>query len=189
MFATLAASSLVLGCATEAPPVAGLDQIMSAFERGLPAGWSVAKRSSNKYPRGHHDCDDYAGITGTEIVVVGPTAVNIVWTSKAGELRQSPIAKEALDVWFMPSEYRDSRTNWLCFTRRLQPIAILKTSHISVFGSPSIHFNSKEEAKREVFDQALSWDWPQSPHNDYSKLSWSTWRRDIETALRKAIPR
>ena len=186
--AFLAVSSMTIGMAAAQNP-SGIDQAISAFEKQLPAGWSVAERRSNEYPWGHHFCDDYAGPRGTKITLVGPKAVSVVWTSRSGEPRQTPLAKEALEIWFMPPEYRDSWIAWLCFSRPVQPVTVLKASKVSVYGRPSHRLNSEEEFRREVLDKAQFVSWPESPHHDYSKLSWSTWTGDIERTLKKAFPR
>lgn len=165
-----------------------IDRAISAFENVLPAGWTVAERKPNEYPWGHHFCDDYSGPKGTKITVVGPKTVSVVWTSRSGEPRQTPIAKESLEVWFMPPEYRDSWTAWLCFHRPIQPVTVLKTSQVGVFGRPSHFLNSQDEFRREVLDKAQFVSWPESPHHDYSKISWSTWTRDIGGTLRKEFP-
>ena len=184
----LIASTMVAGPAA-AQNASGIERAISAFEKQLPGGWSVAERTPNEYPWGHHFCDEYAGPKGTKLTLVGPKAVSVVWTSRSGEPRQTPIAKESLEVWFMPPEYRDSWIAWLCLSRPVQPVTVLKTSQVSVFGRPSHRLNSEDEFRREVLDKAQFVTWPESPHHDYSRLSWSTWTRDIESLLKKALPR
>jgi hypothetical protein len=166
---------------------AAVGDAISVFEKGLPAGWSVAERKANEYPWGHHFCDDYSGSKGTKVTVVGPKPVSVVWVSSTGESRQTPIAKESLEIWFMPPEYRDSWTAWLCFHRPIQPIEVLNNSRVRIYGRPSHRLNSEEEFRRQVLEQAQSVSWPGSPENDRSTLSWSTWTRDIEGTVRKSI--
>ena len=122
----------------------GLDRAISVFEKALPQGWSVAERKPNDFPWGHHFCDDYAGPKGTKVVVVGPKPVQVAWMSRSGESLSTPVAKESLEVWFMPPEYKDNWSSWLCFHRPVQPIAVLKGPSVSVFGRPSHRLTQKQ---------------------------------------------
>lgn len=183
--AIFAIPAFALFAAAAAHGAVGVDDAISALEESLPANWSVAERKANEFPWGHHFCEDYVGPKGTKLTVVGPTPVSVSWTKKTGESRQTPVAKESLELWFMPPEYRDSWTAWLCFQRPVQPVNVLSNSKVRIYGYPSHRLNSEEEFRVKVLDQAQTVSWPASPANDRSKLSWSTWAKDIESRLRK----
>jgi len=180
--AALAFSAIAFAQFTSA---ADVDRAVVVFEKILPSGWSVAERKMNEYPWGHHFCDDYHGPMGTKVTAVGPSAVSVVWVSRIGEKLTTPVATESLEVWFMPPEYKDSSTAWLCSHRPIQPIAIATSPRLGVFGRPSHRIKSEEEFRREVLDKAQFVSWPESPEHNRSKLSWSTWERDMAAALRK----
>jgi len=165
---------------------AAMDQAIYRFEKALPQGWMVVERQLDAVPYGHHFCDDYRGPKGTKLVLVGPAPVRVVWTSCSGETMSTPLAKESLELWFMPPGYRDSRMAWLCFHRPVQPIEILKGPSVAVFGRPSHQLNSKI-AWLELLAKAQAISWPESPANDRSKISWSNWEEDIRLAVQKGL--
>jgi hypothetical protein len=184
----LIATGIAAGIAA-AQDQSGIDNAISVLEKTLPAGWAIAEQKANEYPWGHHFCDEYTGAKGTMITVVGPKPVNVVWTSAAGERLETPIAKESLQLWFMPPKYRDNWTAWLCFSRPIQPVTVLKTSQVAGFGRPSHRLNSEDEFRREILEKAQFVSWPDSPEHKRSNLSWANWAQDIQRALQKEYPR
>ena len=161
---------------------------INAFEKALPEGWSVAERTLGEIPYGHHYCDDYAGPKGTKVVVVGPKSVHVVWTSLSGQIINSPIAMESLELWFMPPEYQDSRMAWFCLHRPIQPVAILQNSSVLVFGRPSHRLNSKTSLS-ELLTKASIISWPKSPANDRSQISWASWEKDTRLSVQNSLPK
>lgn len=161
-----------------------VDKAIYGFEKALPQGWTVIERQFDAIPYGHHFCDDYNGLKGTKLIVIGPDPVQVVWTSLSGETISTTLAKESLELWFMPPNYRDSQTAWLCLHRPIQPIAILEDPSIIIFGRPSHQLNSKT-AWLKLLTKAQAISWPESPANDRSKISWSNWEQDIRLAVQK----
>jgi len=52
-----------------------VDQAIYGFEKALPQGWTVIERQFDAIPYGHHFCDDYNGLKGTKLIVIGPDPV------------------------------------------------------------------------------------------------------------------
>ena len=85
--------------------LAGAESIVRS---ALPVEWQVAEVESGQIPWGHHWGEDYQGPTGQRMVLVGPRTVNVSWCAQDGTWNRSPMAREALEIWIMPGNYRDS---------------------------------------------------------------------------------
>jgi hypothetical protein len=162
-----------------------LEATARAVEEALPTGWTVAERKSNEFPWGHHWCEDYSGPKGIQIIVVGPKPVSVQMKMKDGISQAFPIAKESLELWVMPPEYRDSWKAWLCFSRPIQPTSIAAVAGARIYGRPAHRLNSEAEFK-DLLSKAHAVSWPSSPWNDPATFSWATWARDVEVAARGA---
>lgn len=184
-FATLV-SSLLLGVSTSVIALAvdlALADGAQRIQQGMPEGWRIVERQDGQIPWGHHWCDDYRGPRGIKLIAVGPRIVNAQMRDRAtGQWTSQPLAREAVEIWVMPAAYRDSATAALCLHRPIQPESISRTYEVAVWARPAHRMNSTVE-----FDAALAQSsasgWPESPWNDWSKLSWTTWRQDLAKAL------
>jgi hypothetical protein len=162
-------------------PNEALGQAAVRIERVLPAGWSIVENKSGEIPWGHHWCDEYSGPKGLKIVVVGPSQVSVEM-QVSGEWRSFSAAREALDIWVMPSQYSDSWKSSFCFHRPIQPAAIDANGSFRMYARPAHRLNSEVEF-RELLSKAGASAWPASPLNDPSRLSWKTWPNDLKSVV------
>ena len=179
------ATLLALTLATEA----GADgtrlqeQALSKLVARLPQGWQIAQREQNQFPWGHHFCSSHAGPLGTKVVFAGPKAVPVQWTTATGEERQTFVAQEALEIWFMPVGYRDTWLRWLCFSRPIQPVEIYSGNGVRVFARPAHTLHSEFKFQQDVLATAVAVSWPDSPVNIPSLISWEGWAKQAASAL------
>ncbi|MBQ0935916.1 hypothetical protein [Ideonella paludis] len=183
--AALSASLLVLTLATvaSAEDTRQQEQAISRFVASLPPGWQIAQRDQNQYPWGHYFCSSHSGPLGTKIVFAGPKPVKVQWTTATGEERQTIVAQEALEVWFMPTDYSDSWLSWLCFSRPAQPIEVYSGNGVRVFARPAHRLYSESKFQQEVLTTAVAVRWPDSPGNNPALISWEGWEKYASNAL------
>lgn len=113
----LLTASIVVGlcvsfgaCGSHAGGPSNVDGATSAIATHLPSGWSIATREDGQLPQGHYWGDagrDYAGPRGRHVVAVGPQPVVMSWHANDGTAHKDAIARESLDVWIMPGNYRE----------------------------------------------------------------------------------
>jgi len=154
-----------------------VDRAARAITRALPGGWSIVEENDQEIPYGHHSCDNYAGPRGMKLVVLGVKDVNLHLQDHDGNWYTRPAARESVELWLMPSGYRDSRWSWLCHHRPIQPARVSSVGLLRVFGQPSHRLNSEAEF-RALISTASAFGFPEAV------VSWPTWRDDIASALR-----
>jgi hypothetical protein len=181
-------ASLALFLVFAGPEV--LAQSTQAVERAigaaLPSGWSIVERKVGEIPWGHHWCDEYKGVTGTELIIRGIKPSKSRFLRGDGQWDDVVVGAEALDVWIMPGEYRESRLDVLCFHRPIQPTAVVEQRDVRIYARPA-HHSTKDET--DIFNKNLSnakaVESPESPWNDPERLSWRSWKIDIDVAVSK----
>lgn len=160
-----------------------ISEAVLTIAKVLPQGWSIVEQKTGEIPWGHHWCDKYGGVTGTKIVVRGKSPARSRFLGVNDEWRDVVVGAEALDIWIMPRDYRDSRLAWFCFHRPIQPTPVLKNQNIQIYARPSHHSTAEEKI---TFDKELAKakavESPESPWNDPSKISWRTWQSEINAA-------
>lgn len=167
----------------------GVDLVISEaairIERGLPSGWTVVEREAGQIPWGHHWCNEYRGTTGIKLIAVGPKTVNARMLDRStGKWADQPMAKEAVEIWIMPGAYRDSPAAALCVHRPIQPESIARSQGVAVWARPAHRLNSAAEFNAALA-QSNGSGWPESPWNDWTKLSWASWKRDLASAIER----
>jgi hypothetical protein len=160
--------------AKEAAPL--LQRKLTALRATLPVTWSVVEQRDNEYPWGHHFCWQYSGPRGTKVVVSGPAPVAFHYRDQSGAQHTLLTPRESLEVWLMPSAYRDRAFAWRCFKRPVQPVAVVATPTVVVFARPSAYVRDID-ALHELA-RTSSGTWWQSV-----SVSWVTWEADIRNAI------
>jgi hypothetical protein len=156
--------------------------VESAVRAALPPSWSVAERKEGAIPWGQHWCDEYKGVTGVQLVAVGPNPVSARFLDGSGTWTPRIVATESLEIWIMPATYHDKVMAALCFQRPMQPTSVVATREIKVWARPAHRINSEAEFNA-VLSQQRGIDWPESPWNDPTRLSWRTWQQDISSSV------
>jgi hypothetical protein len=159
-----------------------LDAMEKAVRESLPPSWSIAERKEGEIPFGHHWCDDDKGVTGVLLIAVGPAPVPAKFLDATGTWSSRVVAKESLEIWIMPISYHDSATAALCFHRPIQPSAVASTRSSKLWARPAHRINSEVEFNA-VLSQYRGIQWPESPSNDATRLSWPTWQRDLSSSV------
>jgi hypothetical protein len=93
------------------------EQALSAISNSLPEGWTITERALGEIPWGHHWCTEYTGKKGLKLVARGVKLVNTEFRQHDGSWRAVAVGTEALEIWLMPGDYRDSFLSWACFHR------------------------------------------------------------------------
>ena len=161
--------------------LAGAESIVRS---ALPVEWQVAEVESGQIPWGHHWGEDYQGPTGQRMVLVGPRTVNVSWCAQDGTWNRSPMAREALVIWIMPGNYRDSWGSILSMHAPIPPKTVLNGRNVRVYGQPSHQLNSREQFDK-LMESVAEIGWPESPANGV-QLSWPSWKTDLHARLAAA---
>jgi hypothetical protein len=173
-----------VSCGRDAGGPDNIDAATSVVAAHLPGGWSVAIREDGRLPQGHYWGDwgrDYTGPRGRYVVAVGPQSVAMSWRANDGSWHTDAIARESLDVWIMPGNYREGFWSRINLHAPEHPTQVFSGSSVTVFAIPS-HAVIDQTRFEEILASAAETDWPDSPSRS-RKLSWTAWRTTIAAAL------
>ena len=163
-----------------------LIQAEQAIGRTLPSGWSIVQRDVGEIPWGHHWCDKYKGVTGTKLVVRGPQPSRTRFLGRDDQWRDIVVGAEALQLWVMPRSYSERRTNLFCSHRPIQPIKVVTGDAYTIYARPAHHANADE---KQIFDKQLAEskavESPESPWNDWTRISWRTWEANVKASVER----
>ena len=184
------AFGLTLCVSTAGAENALLASVEEVITKALPSGWKIVEHKNGEIPWGHHWCDKYSGVTGTKLVARGTLASRSRFLGQDDQWRDVVVGGESLDIYIMPGSYRESRMDWFCFSRPIQPSTIVELGDIRLYARPSHH---SSPAEKRIFDEQLSAskavESPESPWNDPSRLSWKTWESDLRAIVGKMFAR
>jgi len=173
-------------CGRSADGPNSVDGATAVVAGHLPSGWTVATREDGQLPQGHYWGDwgrDYAGPRGRHLVVVGRQPVAMSWRANDGSSHKDAIAKESLDIWIMPGNYREGFWSRINPHAPAHPSTVFSGQNVKVFAMPS-HKLIDENRFKEIGANASVTEWPDSPWNT-GKLSWTDWRTALADALVK----
>ena len=179
-------------------------RVVAAIERALPPGWAMDEPPANAVfaaggdlPSGHWDCRDYNGPRGTMVEAVGPTPIEVEWETESGEAGSTPVTWESVKIWVMPPDYKKDFAllstvlgfaGLLCERSDDKPQALLHGPEVIVYGLPSILYR-KDPVYDEIFRKATKkLVFASAPDVDPSRLSWTSWKSDLEAELRSEFP-
>jgi hypothetical protein len=175
-------------CGTGAAGPPDVSAATGAIVASLPAGWTTASQQDGQLPHGHYWGDwgrDYKAPRGRLVVLSGPEAVSIAWRAGDGVWRQEPIARESLELWFMPAEYIEglwSRIN----PHAPEPAArIFSGTKVMAYAMPS-HRVVDEPGLKRILAAATETGWPDSPSR-VDRVSWSNWQADLQRVLSAGV--
>lgn len=156
---------------------------IAKIKAALPSDWSVAETKADVLPEGHYWGMEYDGRKGLELVLQGPRDVLFHWKDRNDTWHQEPVAKEALDLWLMPSSYEESWRRFFVMKRPKTAKLLFSGPMVKVYSFPSSRVIAVERVD-EIFKLKLakSTDWRDSPSNT-GTLSWETWKDDLQRAL------
>lgn len=184
------ASGVVIACGSGRGPelTAPYDNpaVSKALLRAVPPGWQLAETKLDQTPWGHHWSDGYKGHGGTKLTLVGPRDVEFRWSDSSGKPHEEPLAKESLELWIMPGQYREGMSV-LDFHAPIPAGLVFSSKAVRVYGRPS-HRIVTQQRFEELLRQAAATDWPRSPHQRKTPLSWAAWKSDVERAASEAVP-
>src|SRR5260221_4518218 len=103
------------------------------------------------------------------------------WLAKDGSSYKDAIARESLDIWIMPSDYREGFWSRVNFEAPEHPTEIFAGEDVKVYAIPS-HALIDQTRFKEILANAAETNWPDSPSRS-RKLSWTTWRTTLASAL------
>jgi hypothetical protein len=129
-----------VSCGRRAGGPNNIDVSTSLLAGHLPSGWTVAVREDSQLPQGHYWGDwsrDYAGPRGRDVVAVGPQPVALSWRANDGSSHTDSIARESLDIWIMPANYREGFWSRINLHAPEHPTEIFSGSSVKVFAMPS----------------------------------------------------
>lgn len=179
--AIVLAGVITWGCGERGPELSqpySNPKVADRLVGAAPQTWTLAERKEDQVPWGHHWSDGYRGHGGTKLILVGPTPVNLHWQDQAGGWHEEPLARESLEVWILPAEYREGRWGF----HGPPPAELVAANRMDrVYALPSHRLNSEDEFNA-FLKKVSATSWPASPHNGAS-LSWKSWKVDLTKAL------
>lgn len=175
---------LLVAACSAAPSGPQPDRVPTIVLESAPAGWSVAEDVAGQLPEGHYWGDwgrDYQGPRGRRLVLVGPREVDFAWRDQLGVWQQEKLGKEALYVWIMPGNYRESWASWL--NPHAPPHAELSFAgtNVRVYAKAGVHVTSEARLKA-ILKHATETGGMDTDGRERT-LSWSTWRTDLQREL------
>jgi hypothetical protein len=174
---------ITIFCISYTSTIAFSSEISDAIKGIVPENWKIIQIKKNEIPWGHYWGIDYDGPKGYLLVLEGPADVLFNWQDRSGNWHKDPIAKEALELWVMPSGYKRSWKRFFVLHRPIAAKHIFSSEYGEIYGKQGHLITSKEKTE-EILSQAKSTAWPDSPHNG-KQLSWSTWEKDLKQGLKK----
>ncbi len=163
--------------------VDNLNEYEHVVNKVLPEGWSITETSADVLPDGHYWGMEYKGHKGVGLVLIGKNDVPLDWKDQNDTWHKSPAAKESIDLWIMPHDYKLSWKRFFIFHRPEAAELIFSTPEIKVYGSAG-HKIIDQKTFNGLISKAKSTKWPESPSND-GKLSWDNWETAIQGAFDK----
>lgn len=103
------------------------------------------------------------------------------WRANDGTAHKDAIAHESLDVWIMPANYREGFWSRINLHAPEHPTEVFAGESMKVFAMPS-HALIDQTRFKEILANATETDWPDSSSRS-GKLSWTTWRTTLASAL------
>ena len=147
----------------------------------LPSQWRIVEIKDNELPWGHYWSTDYKGKKGQMIIIEGPSEVSCNIRDNAGKWNTLPVAKETIELWIMPPDYKDTWKRFLDPHRPVPAKEIFGSKIGKVYGKTA-HRLKDEKQFRELLKNVTEICWPDSPHNN-GKVSWQSWQEDMKKKL------
>ena len=157
------------------------DSFKKSISRVLPDGWIIAETLIDVLPDGHYWGMNYKGSKGVALILMGNNDVYLDWLDNGDVLNTSPVAKESICLWIMPSSYKLSWKRFFVVHRPQSAKLICSTPDIKVYGSVGHRVVDMAEFS-EILSKSKETNWAKSPANN-GKLSWRDWKSTIEKAF------
>lgn len=148
----------------------------------LPEKWSIVEARADALPEGHYWGMQYDGPKGFEVVIQGPRDVAFDWKDQQGAWHQEPVAKEALRLWLMPAEYRESWRRFFVMKRPKSVKLLRNAQNVRVYAEPSSRTVDTARVE-QIVREAVSTAWRDRP-DSADDLTWKSWSTDLDRALR-----
>ena len=163
----------------------GKNELVEKINNNLPSRWKLVETKSGVIPHGHYWGLKYEGPGGLSIVLEGDKDVYLHWKDNKGDWHKEALAKESLELWIMPPDYRESWKRFFIIDKPKSAELLISGNSARVYGYPSHRIGSDERFK-EILSHAKSTKWPDSPANK-GTLSWREWKEDIKKIMKGEI--
>lgn len=163
-----------------------IEKIVEDIGKSLPDKWSITEVKVGVIPAGHYWGLEYEGRKGFLVEIKGEMDVSIHWMgwkNEDGVWQREAIAKEVLQLWFMPRDYKESWLRFFTWHRPIPAAFLFSAQGTKVYAYPTQRIID-DERFREIIKMAKSFMWPDAPSNT-GILSWKTWRSDLQKVLGK----
>lgn len=157
--------------------------VIARLQPVLPVGWKVVARRSGVIPEGHYWGQSYSGVRGEEIVLQGPKDVHLEWHDALGAARLETLGKEALKIYVMPSNYRESLLRFFIPKRPVAARLVYEGPEYKIYAYPSFVMLMTRDAFDSILKQNTGTMGPVDSPEYTGFLTWSSWREDIRRAL------
>jgi hypothetical protein len=171
---------------SRADEVRTYDLAVTKIETVLPKGWTIGERKYEAIPEGHYWGQKYNGVRGDEILVQGTSDIHVSWQDSRGDWHSEAVGKEALKLYFMPSDYKESPRRFFIPKRPASARLLFEGKEFKVYGYPSFSVIESDKLKG-IVRNGQSIRWPDSPENTRT-LSWNSWSEDISRVLQEQSP-
>lgn len=165
-----------------------LEYYAKIIEDSMPDSWRLIKKITGVIPYGHYDGLEYDGSKGILLLLEGDIDVFFHWKDKNEVWHREALAKESLEIWIMPPEYRLSWKRFFVMKSPVPAKEVYSDEKIRVYGYTSHHIESLKEFNEIASSfPSITTGWPDSPYHT-GVLSWVTWKEDINLIMREALP-
>ena len=90
-------------------------------------------------PDWHYEGMKYEGPKGLFILLVGEQDVNYEWRDRDNIWHKEPILKEAISLWIMPPEYKQSWRRFFIFKGHVPTKQIYSGDNVKIYGDETTY--------------------------------------------------
>ena len=105
----------------------------------IPSTWKVVEEKMGVIPDWHYEGMKYEGPKGLFILLVGEQDVNYEWRDRDNIWHKEPILKEAISLWIMPPEYKQSWRRFFIFKGHVPTKQIYSGDNVKIYGDETTY--------------------------------------------------
>lgn len=155
------------------------------IKENLPAGWWVVKKETGVIPSGHYDGLKYEGSGGISLYLAGTEVIDYNWKDQEGTWNGEPILKEAIILWIMPSDYRQSWKRFFVMKSQVSASQIYGSRYMRLYGEEVSYWPPEASDRfRDILPHIAAYGG--SPRG--TVVSWVAWREDVTRVVQKTPP-
>ncbi|MDR1530489.1 MAG: hypothetical protein LBS40_08895 [Burkholderiales bacterium] len=158
-----------------------LKPFVDKIEAGIPKNWRVVEKKQGEIPEWHYENMEYSGPKGIYLYIVGDHDVDYEWKDREGVWHKKPFYKEAIRLWIMPSDYKQSWKRFFVFKGHVTPPGIYLGKQIKIYAKEDVYRDPSLPWRglKKEFPNAFTY----AGAPEHTVRSWITWKEDIKKLL------